>query len=131
MRVAIWKSDGSLHEMLRDAEPGKMLARAEASGISPDLLEEIELTPEEYKARFDTISMDPNALLAMSVRQDRDARIQAVRWRIERHQDEILLGLTPTEPLEPIARYIQALRDITKQDGFPGSITWPELPGGA
>ena len=128
MRATIWIETGRLHEMLRDAAPGEMLARAEASGISPDLLEEIELTPEEYKARFDAISLDPNALLAMSMRQDRDARIHAVRWRIERHQDEILLGITPTEPLEPIAQYIQALRDVTKQEGFPNEISWPEVP---
>ena len=27
-----------------------------------------------------------------------------------------------------IAKYRQALRDITKQDGFPFNVTWPEKP---
>lgn len=55
--------------------------------------------------------------------------IGAVEWRRSRHSDEISLGLTPTEDILPVLRYIQALRDITKQPGFPSEIQWPEIPG--
>lgn len=59
-------------------------------------------------------------------RRKRDLLISGVRWRIERHNDEVLMGVTPTEPIEPILEYIQALRDVPAQPGFPESINWPE-----
>lgn len=66
--------------------------------------------------------------LAASVRAERDRRIEAVRWRIERHSDEIALGVDLTEPLEPLLTYVQALRDLTLQSGFPETVDWPEVP---
>lgn len=65
---------------------------------------------------------------AALVREERDRRIAAVQWRKDRHADELALGLTPTEPIEPILIYIQALRDVPQQDGFPENIQWPEEP---
>jgi len=38
------------------------------------------------------------------------------------------LDLTPTEELRPLLEYIQALRDVPQQEGFPNNITWPEVP---
>lgn len=32
------------------------------------------------------------------------------------------------EGLAAVKAYRQALRDVTKQDGFPDQINWPELP---
>lgn len=58
---------------------------------------------------------------------DRDHRIEQVRWRIERHRDQLSLGAQPTEPLEPLLLYVQALRDITLQTGFPDAAEWPTL----
>jgi hypothetical protein len=62
------------------------------------------------------------------VRQERDVRIQRVEWRRNRYNDETALGLTPTEPLEPILQYIQALRNIPQHPGFPDNVIWPEEP---
>ncbi len=58
----------------------------------------------------------------------RDQLISGVTWRRERHNDEVLLGLEPTEPLLPILEYIQALRDVPQQEGFPEDIEWPVPP---
>lgn len=63
--------------------------------------------------------------LADLVRADRDAKIEAVRWRIERAKDEAALGVPLTEPLEPLLQYVQALRDVPQQSGFPESVEWP------
>ena len=63
--------------------------------------------------------------IAEQVRAKRDAKIEAVRWRIERHKDELELGITLTEPLEPLLQYVQALRDVPQQDGFPENVEWP------
>lgn len=66
--------------------------------------------------------------IAEQVRAERDAKIEAVRWRIERHKDELELGIPLTEPLEPLLQYTQALRDVPQQEGFPESVEWPEQP---
>ena len=69
--------------------------------------------------------------LAATARAERDRLIEAVRWRIERHNDELALGSEPTEPLEPLLQYVRALRDVPQQSGFPGDIDWPVNPQGA
>lgn len=62
------------------------------------------------------------------VRRIRDSRIQAIEWRVLRHLSEIRLGLTPTEPIEPIDQYIQELRNITTTNTDPYSVNWPNEP---
>ena len=63
--------------------------------------------------------------MADTARAKRDRLIESVRWRIERHSDELALGSEPTEPLEPLLQYTQALRDVPQQSGFPVDIDWP------
>ena len=66
--------------------------------------------------------------LADQVRAERDAKIEAVRWRIERAKDEAALGVPLTDPLEPLLQHAQALRDVPQQAGFPESVEWPPEP---
>lgn len=66
--------------------------------------------------------------VAEQARAERDAKIEAVRWRIERAKDEAALGIPLTEPLEPLLQRVQALRDVPQQAGFPESIEWPVEP---
>ena len=69
--------------------------------------------------------------LADTARAERDQLIESVRWRIERHSDELALGREPTEPLEPLLQYVQALRDVPQQAGFPEAVEWPAMPAPA
>lgn len=64
---------------------------------------------------------------APAVRAERDRRIEAIAWRVERYLSETRLGLTPTDDITAIDAYIQALRDVPDQAGFPAAVTWPEL----
>lgn len=66
--------------------------------------------------------------IAEQIRAERDAKIEAVRWRIERARDEAALGIPLTEPLEPLLQCVQELRDVPQQAGFPTTINWPEIP---
>lgn len=65
------------------------------------------------------------------VRAERDRRIDAIKWRIERYQTQDAAGLETTDTAEhykAILLYVQALRDIPEQAGFPDAIEWPEEP---
>ena len=66
--------------------------------------------------------------LADTARYHRDRLIETVRWRIERHRDELELGSEPSEALEPLLQYTQALRDVPQQEGFPESYSIPKTP---
>jgi hypothetical protein len=59
--------------------------------------------------------------VAASVRAERDRRLAATDWLVIRSA-ETGIPLT-TAQLE----YRQALRDITKQAGFPVNVDWPAL----
>lgn len=63
-----------------------------------------------------------------SVRTDRDARINAVSWKYERHAREVRLGLPLTDDIAALDRYVQNLADVPNQIGFPNNINWPALP---
>ena len=68
---------------------------------------------------------------AAEARAERDRRINAIRWRIERYQTQEAAGLETTDTAEhykAILLYVQALRDVPAQAGFPDAIEWPEEP---
>ncbi|HZJ92201.1 MAG TPA: phage tail assembly chaperone [Thiopseudomonas sp.] len=107
----------------------------------------VEITPEQHAALLrgqsecKQITADENGYpilqdspqptpeqLADTARHERDQLIESVRWRIERHNDELALGSEPTELLEPLLQYTQALRDVPQQAGFPESVEWPQCP---
>lgn len=89
----------------------------------------VEMTPAEAGAHLNTpVASEQASAIA---RADRDARIEAVRWRIERYDDELRLKMLPSEPIEPLLQYVQALRDVPAQPGFPENIVWPTEPESA
>lgn len=59
---------------------------------------------------------------AKSVRAVRDAKLADTDWVVIKAME------TGTAVPEAIATERQALRDITAQEGFPWTITWPEMP---
>lgn len=83
------------------------------------------LTPQEVKEYLATFPTEEE-ILATQIRAERDSKIQEIRWRLERARDEQDLGLPLTEPIEPILLYIQELRDVPEQEGFPWDVEWPE-----
>ena len=95
------------------------------SPIQTPKKEWVALTKKETEAHLNP--QPTTEQLADTARAKRDRFIESVRWRIERHNDELELGREPTEPLEPLLQYVQDLRDVPQQEGFPESVEWPEL----
>ena len=62
------------------------------------------------------------------VRKERNARIEAFRWRIDRQRDLVDLGLAAPETLTQMLSYVQALRDIPQTQTDPYNIIYPEEP---
>ena len=56
------------------------------------------------------------------VKDERDRLLEDTDWIIIRYLDQ-----GDEVPLE-WKEYRQALRDIPEQEGFPGSVDWPEMP---
>jgi hypothetical protein len=64
----------------------------------------------------------------MMLNGERSMRIDAVRWRVDRHNDEKMMGKTPTEDVTPILEYIDAIRNIKATNPDPFNVTWPQEP---
>lgn len=78
----------------------------------------VERTVEE-------IAADRVPLQAIAARAQRDQLLAATDWAV-----------LPDSPLDEPSQtamkaYRQALRDVPQQDGFPGTITWPDMPATA
>ena len=69
--------------------------------------------------------------LARAVRQKRDMLINAIQWRIERYSQQKTLGIKTDDSddwYKAALSYVQGLRDIPKQQGFPKEILWQDEP---
>ena len=53
-----------------------------------------------------------------NIREHRDGLLQETDW----------IALSDNTMTEEMTAYRQALRDITSQDGFPNTVTWPTKP---
>lgn len=60
------------------------------------------------------------------VRAHRDYLLTLIDWRFLRYQSQVRLGITPTDNIQILDEYAQALRDITLQSD-PYNIVWPDL----
>lgn len=71
------------------------------------------------------VTEDPVASFQWAViRQTRDELMSNFEWRYTRYDREVRLNVTPTDTIESLDAYMQALADITKQED-PFHIIWP------
>jgi len=91
-------------------------------------IEEVENYLKEHPGDLLNFEELEKEKVALQCRAERDQKIQEVEWRVNRHNQELELDLTPTEELRPLLEYIQALRDIPQQEGFPNNVEWPIVP---
>lgn len=71
------------------------------------------------------------------MRAERDVRLQAIMWRVERYNTQIALGETPDDDstkMTAINQYLQDLRDMPQDnpsvadDAAYDALTWPTEP---
>ena len=82
---------------------------------------------EETKKHFGVTEVNiPEPEVPPYVPTDEELAERIRRERVEKLEETDY----PSDPkdLEEVKTYRQALRDITKQSGFPKEVTWPELP---
>jgi hypothetical protein len=75
----------------------------------------VTTTKAEHEAAYQT-RLDTEA--AERVRSERDQKLKVTDW----------MGLSDVTMSAEWATYRQSLRDITAQDGFPHTVTWPDEP---
>lgn len=79
---------------------------------------------QQVDGKYKIVENPPVSLeiLAENARSERDRKIAET--------DYYMMPDYPSDPnnIEEIKVYRQALRDITKQEGFPSKFTWPDVP---
>ena len=81
--------------------------------------EGVVTTKAEHEAAYQA-GLDDKA--AEAVRKERDEKLAATDWRVIKAYE------TGSNIPAEWELYRQALRDITTQEGFPHTVTWPEEP---
>jgi len=87
--------------------------------IGPIFTDAENLTASEQEAEYRS-GIDNQ--VAENVRAQRDELLQKTDWIVIKAKE------TETNISATFKDYRQALRDITQQEGFPHSVTWPEKP---
>ena len=70
----------------------------------------------------------PQEVAESAIRSKRDNLLQATDYIVIRTQEDRFRGNPNASPTQAWLDYRQALRDITSQEGFPYSVTWPTKP---
>ena len=77
----------------------------------------IELTEKEIEEHLNPIV--PKEVVESNKRLERDNMINNFSWRLDRNSQELELGLETTDNRIELLEYMQYLRDIPNEEGFP------------
>lgn len=81
----------------------------------------------QYVPETNSWEINLDAIWAL-VREERNKKIEAFRWRIDRQRDLIDLGLASSDTLTPLLEYVQALRDVPQTNTDPREVVFPDEP---
>lgn len=77
---------------------------------------------EAYNGEYTIETIEDVSMTAEEARAERDKLLAETDWT------QVLDAPIDAETREAYRAYRQALRGIPEQEGFPDTITWPELP---
>lgn len=105
--------------------PEKPIMETVLSDVSMPYITEADYQLALSEAWQGKVTMEEVPETADEIRARRDRLLAATDWAV--------LPDSPldAQSLEAVKTYRQALRDVPQQDGFPGTITWPEMPATA
>ena len=92
----------------------------------------VDPVPETPKVQTDEErweSLSPEEK-ARELRDRRDSMIEEVIWRVQRYDQQTRLGIATTDSADQyhaVLAYIEALREVPEQGGFPEKVVWPVL----
>lgn len=84
-----------------------------------------KILPMTEEERLQTMTDEEKATYH---RQQRDILLNAEVWKLQRHEQEKLLGINTTlteKEYIKLLQYIQELRELPQQDGFPNTVVYP------
>ena len=87
------------------------------SPIQTPKKEWVALTKKEIEEHLNPIV--PKEVVESNKRLERDNFINSFNWRLNRNSQELELGLETTDNRIELLEYMQYLRDIPKEEGFP------------
>lgn len=105
--------------------PEKPIMETILSDVSMPYITEADYQLALSEAWQGEVTVEEVPETADEIRARRDRLLAATDWAV--------LPDSPldAQSLEAVKTYRQALRDVPQQDGFPGTITWPEMPATA
>ena len=132
--IYIWKKNGKayVHTDLEGAkqldglttQPTKTLKDdvfyRDYNGLARVIDEELVLGKTEQEVKDEKAS---------EIRRIRDGKIEEIQWRIQRYTEQKTIGTTTDSEAnyKKILQYVQDLRNVPQQKGFPETVVWPEL----
>lgn len=81
------------------------------------LTQDVQLIDDEWRRVWQEVEL-PQDQVEDNIREHRDGLLQETDW----------MALSDNTMTPEWATYRQSLRDITSQDGFPNTVTWPVAP---
>lgn len=105
--------------------PEKPIMETVLSDVSMPYITEADYQLALSEAWQGEVTVEEVPETADEIRARRDRLLAATDWAV--------LPDSPldAQSLDAVKTYRQALRDVPQQDGFPGTITWPEIPATA
>jgi len=105
--------------------PEKPIMETILSDVSMPYITEADYQLALSEAWQGEVTVEEVPETADEIRARRDRLLAATDWAV--------LPDSPldAQSLDAVKTYRQALRDVPQQDGFPGTITWPEMPATA
>jgi hypothetical protein len=60
--------------------------------------------------------------------EERFNRIEDQQWRVDRYNNQVAMGIPPTEDILPVLEYMQEIRDLPQTRPNPFVMVWPAVP---
>ena len=114
----------------KDKETGEVFAYDDEQ-VEQGVVKEglVKMTASQVKGFLNPTETEAQA--KERVRAERDQKFSEIEWRITRYQTQKALGVDTVDTEEwymSALQYMQDLRDIPEQDGFPKKVQWPVSP---